>query len=144
MVMFSAHNFEVVQGAEVLAGSLVQMKGSWLLSLGDSAFLLLTGNRRGLIVNLPNEYLLLLRKQGRVQIRFLDAIKATSVPPHNAGPGTIVVFTDNGLRFIGNFEGEATRIFTEDGEEVQEAPRIGAHEFALYVQLIGGGEAKII
>ncbi|HIE5511427.1 TPA: hypothetical protein ACXNQL_000627 [Stenotrophomonas maltophilia] len=142
--MFSEHNFEVVQGAEVRAGSLVQMKGGWFLCVGDSAFLLLSGNSRGLIFNLPNEYLLLLRKQGRVEIRFLDAIKATSVAPHNAGPGTIVAFTDNGLRFVGNFEGEHKRLFTVDGEEVQETPRIGAHDFALYVQLIAGGEAKII
>lgn len=142
--MFNGHNFEAIKGADAQAGSLVQMKGSWFLSVGDSAFLLLTGNRRGLIVNLPDEYLLRIRKVGRVEVRFLDAIKATSQAPNIAGPSSVIVFTDIGLRFAGAYEGEALRLFTEDGDLVQEEPRMSAHDFALYIQLAGGGEVKVI
>ncbi|MCI1050068.1 hypothetical protein MOQ50_11290 [Stenotrophomonas maltophilia] len=144
MVMLKGYNFEVIIGSDAQAGSLVQSKGSWFLAVGDSAFLLLSGNRRGLIVNMPDQYMLLIRKMGSVEVRFLDAIKATSPVPNMAGPGSIIVFTDNGLRFAGAYEGEPLRLFTEDGDLVQEEPRISAHDFALYVQLMGGGEVKVI
>ncbi|WP_313456761.1 hypothetical protein [Stenotrophomonas sp.] len=138
--MFTDQQFVALPAAHAKPGDLVQKDGYWLLVVEGPFFLVLHGSGRGRLLNLGEDYILGLKKVGKIEIGFNDMQHATG----RAGADSIAVFTDQGLRLAGRHEGDPWLLFDESGVQLAEEGRIRGGEFNVRVTLTDGSTQQLI
>lgn len=138
--MFTARMFDLMQAKDVRQGDVVQKDGAWMLAVEGGEFVVLSGNNKSILQKLSDEYVMVAKKNGEIEIQFEELLDVTEPVPGKFG---MIGFSDNGIRMIAR-RGGGYALFAMDGSQVEERIHLQATNFAVVLTTRDGKTVRII
>lgn len=143
--MLNARYFTPVVTSSAKVGDLLQQEELWLLRVSGDRLLQLTGDGASTLHPIDGDYLLLLKKNDSIDVKFASPTDPSSETPRGHMQKSVVCFTDNGVRFVGNpGRQHAPVVFDLAGNEVNEEVRCTSFNWCGFVTLPGGSQIQIV
>lgn len=138
--MFTARMFDLMQAKDVRQGDVVQKDGVWMFAVEGGEFVVLSGSNKSSLQQFHDEYVMVAKKNGEIEVQFEELLDVTEPVPGKFG---MIGFSDSGIRMIAR-RGGGYALFAMDGSQVEEKIRLQATNFAVVLTTRDGKPVRII